>query len=77
MKKNNITSLLNLVYMCISMTFMIFFLVTLAQLFGAWLSWYGSSDFPYSIEDFIVCLKLLWLGPFIGSILWFFYYKNV
>ena len=73
--KNSTKSLLNLLYLCCSMSLVIFVLTLFGRLLGAWLAWDVSERFPFSLEDIIICLKLTWIGPPIGFVFWYFYYQ--
>lgn len=73
--KNNAKSLLNLLYLCCSMSIMLFVLLMLGRLLGAWLTWDMNGGFPFSLHDFLICLKLTWMGPLVGFVFWYFYYR--
>ncbi len=73
--RNSTKSLLNLLYLCCSMSFLLFILAMFGCLLGAWLAWDINDSFPFSSEDLFICLKLTWMGPPIGLIFWHFYYR--
>lgn len=73
--RNSTKSLLNILYLCISMSLVFFILTIFGRLLGAWLIWDMNDNFPFSSEDFLICLKLTWIGPPVGFIFWYFYYR--
>jgi len=73
--KNSTKSLLNLLYLCCSMSLVFFILILFGRLLGAWLAWDMNNSIPFSLEDLLVSLKLAWMGLPIGFIFWYFYYR--
>lgn len=73
--KNKTKSLLNLLYIIFSLSIVLFGLTMFGRLLGAWLSWDMNGNFPFSLEDLFVCLKLAWMGLPVGFIFWYFYYR--
>jgi len=73
--KDSTKSLLNLLYLCFSLSMALFILTISGRLLGAWLTWDMNNNFPFSLNDFLVCLKLTWMGPPAGFIFWYFYYR--
>ncbi|UNK22920.1 hypothetical protein [Yersinia intermedia] len=73
--KNSTKSLLNLLYLCCSMSLVLFILTMFGRLLGAWLAWDMNDNFPFSSKDLFVCLKLTWMGLPAGFIFWYFYYR--
>lgn len=45
--KNSTGSLLNLSYLCFSMSVMIFIITMFGRLLGAWLAWDMDNEFPF------------------------------
>lgn len=72
---NRTKSLLNLLYLCFSMSVVLFILTIFGRLLGAWLAWDVNGDFPFSLKDIFMCLKLTWMGIPAGFIFWYFYYR--
>lgn len=72
---NSNKSLLNLLYLCCSMSLMLFAITMFGRLLGAWLAWDMNDSFPLSLEDLIICLKLTWMGLPAGFVFWYFYYR--
>lgn len=56
--KNSTGSLLNILYLCFSMSVIIFILTMFGRLLGAWLAWDMDNKFPFSVVDLFICLKL-------------------
>lgn len=75
MMKDNARTLLNLLYLCCSMCMILFVLTMFGRLLGAWLTWNVNDTFPFSLDDFYICLKQTWMGLPTGFIFWFFYYR--
>ncbi|MBT0725754.1 hypothetical protein HH682_15365 [Rosenbergiella sp. S61] len=73
--KNSTKSLFNFLYLCFSMSVVIFILTMFGRLLGAWLAWNTNDNFPFSLADLFICLKLTWFGPPAGFIFWYFYYR--
>lgn len=73
--RNSTGSLLNLLYLCFSMSVVIFILTIFGRLLGAWLAWDVDNEFPFSLVDIFICLKLTWMGLPAGFVFWYFYYR--
>lgn len=73
--KNSTGSLLNVLYLCFSMSVIIFILTMFGRLLGAWLAWDMDNKFPFSVVDLFICLKLTWMGLPAGFVFWYFYYR--
>lgn len=57
------------------MSLALFILTMFGRLLGAWLAWDMNDSFPFSVDDFLVCFKLTWMGIPAGFIFWYFYYR--
>ena len=74
---NNKMSLLILIYLCTSMSLVVFFLSILERLLGSWLDWDMNNKFPFLFEDVFIGLKVSLVGLLVGFLLWFFYYRDI
>jgi pilus assembly protein TadC len=74
---NNKMSLFILIYLCTSMSLVVFFLSILGRLLGSWLAWDMNNKFPFSFEDVFIGLKVSLVGLPVGFLLWFFYYRDI
>lgn len=72
---NRTKSLLNLLYLCFSMSVVLLILTIFGRLLGAWLAWDVNGNFPFSLKDIFMSLKLTWMGIPAGFIFWYFYYR--
>ena len=51
--KNSSKSLLNLLYLCCSISVALFVLTMFGRLLGAWLAWDVNDKFSFSLDDFL------------------------